>query len=129
MGNQITSIIGKKFQSNAAKTANINPNHKQNFIISPIHEITNHQTSNINSIAQIANNPSIIADKNWGPAFGGGADLGVGCAKELLEGWSNKNSSNTFIKNRELTKGKSEFSIEEMEVFLLNRNLTLLINI
>ena len=59
MGNQTTNIIGKKFQSNTAKIANINPNHKQNFNISPIHEITNHQISNINLIAHIANNHSI----------------------------------------------------------------------
>ena len=68
---------------------------------------------------KIANTTSIIADKNWGPAFGGGADLGLGRGKELINGWSNKNISNTFIKNRELTKGQSQFSIEEMEVFLI----------
>ena len=67
---------------------------------------------------KIENNQSIIAEKNWGPAFGGGADLGVGCNSDLLLGWSNKRS-NTFIKNSELTKGKSSFSVEEIEVFLV----------
>ena len=67
---------------------------------------------------KIENNQSIIARENWGPAFGGGADLGVGCNRELLLGWSNRNG-NTFIKNMELIKGESSFSVEEIEVFLV----------
>ena len=67
---------------------------------------------------KIRNNQSIIANKNWGPAFGGGADLGVGSNKELSFGWSNT-IGNTFIKNRELTKGESSFSVKEIEVFLV----------
>ena len=67
---------------------------------------------------KIENNESIIADKEWGPAFGGGADIGVGCNTDLLSGWSNK-GINTFIKKRELTQGKSEFLVEEIEVFLV----------
>ena len=76
--------------------------------------------SGLKKYPKIENNQSIIADKNWGPAFGGGADLGVGCNRDLFSGWSNT-GDNTFIKNRELTQGKSKFFVEELEVFKINK--------
>ena len=52
------------------------------------------------------------SQKEYGPLIGGGTDLGTN--KDMKKGWSN---NGTFLTNRELTNGESDFNISEMEIF------------
>ena len=58
------------------------------------------------------------SQKDKGPLFGGGTDLGI--KKDMRIGWSN---SETFLTNRELTNGERDFNVKEIEIFkILNNN-------
>ena len=52
------------------------------------------------------------SQKEYGPLLGNGTDLGI--YPDMKKGWSN---NGTFLTNRELTNGASEFNISEIEIF------------
>ena len=55
---------------------------------------------------------TLRAQKDLGPLFGNGTDLGI--KSDMKSGWSNNGS---FLKERDLTNGESSFHLSEMEVF------------
>ncbi len=58
------------------------------------------------------------SQKDYGPLFGGGTDLGI--EKDMRTGWSN---NGTFLTNLELTNGEGSFNVKEIEIFkILNNN-------
>ena len=61
---------------------------------------------------KINNSRSIYVVKNYGPVFGGGTDLYIN--PDLNTGATN---SSTFLKNRELTNGESDFNVKEIEIY------------
>ena len=62
---------------------------------------------------KINNSRSIYMDKDYAIYFVDGTDLGIGNL-ELIKGWF---SSKTFLTNRELNNGESNFILIEVEVF------------
>ena len=59
------------------------------------------------------NKRSIFVYKDNGPCFGYGFDLGIG-NPQMTIGWSN---NGTFLTNRELINGESNFTYKELEVY------------
>ena len=58
------------------------------------------------------------SQKNHGPLFGNGTDLGI--YDNMKSGWS---YNGTFLSGGELTNGDSEFNLNEMEIFQVINNL------
>ena len=56
---------------------------------------------------------SIFCLENRGPCFGQACDLGI--FNPMTRGWSNKNGS--FIVNQEISDGKDNFDINELEIY------------
>ena len=63
------------------------------------------------------NNNTARSQKEFGPLLGNGTDLGI--KKDMRTGWSNNGS---FLKNREITNGESDFKISEIEIFQVLNN-------
>ncbi len=59
------------------------------------------------------NKRSIFCLENRGPCFGQACDLGI--FNPMTRGWSNKNG--TFISNQEISDGKDNFDINELEIY------------
>ena len=55
---------------------------------------------------------SARSQKENGPLLGGGTDIGI--YPDMKKGWTN---NGTFLTNRELTNGESDFNLNEMEIF------------
>ena len=64
------------------------------------------------------NKPSIICFENRGPMFGKPCDFGL--KEDMQEGFSKKNGS--FTSNLELTNGKENFLVKEIEVYNIKEN-------
>lgn len=62
---------------------------------------------------KINNKRSIFCLENRGPCFGQACDLGI--FNPMNKGWSNKNG--TFIINQEISDGKDNFEISELEIY------------
>ena len=62
---------------------------------------------------KINNKRSIFCLENRGPCFGQACDLGI--FNPMNRGWSNKNGS--FIVNQEISDGKDNFDINELEIY------------
>jgi hypothetical protein len=62
---------------------------------------------------KINNKRSIFCLENRGPCFGQACDLGI--FNPMNKGWSNKNGS--FIVNQEISGGKENFAIKELEIY------------
>ena len=62
---------------------------------------------------KINNKRSIFCLENRGPCFGQACDLGI--FNPMTRGWSNKNGS--FIVNQEISDGKDNFDIIELEIY------------
>ena len=57
------------------------------------------------------------SQKDKGPLFGGGIDLGIHI--DMRKGWGH---NGTFLTNRELTNGESYFNVKEIEIFKIKNN-------
>ena len=62
---------------------------------------------------KINNKRSIFCLENRGPCFGQACDLGI--FNPMTRGWSNKNG--TFITNQEISDGKDNFEINQLEIY------------
>ena len=62
---------------------------------------------------KINNKRSIFCLENRGPCFGQACDLGI--FNPMNKGWSNKNG--TFIINQEISDGKDNFEISDLEIY------------
>ena len=69
--------------------------------------------SNKKKFPKINNKRSIFCLENRGPCFGQACDLGI--FNPMNKGWSNKNG--TFIINQEISDGKDNFEISDLEIY------------